>query len=155
MKVPIFYFFMLCFVNNAIGQNSIVGKWKPIKTSSPERGEMFLDEIKLRATEYKKTIEEKKGKSPTKIDSLLIENLVFITRDEAALRLNFNADSTFIMNYKGKTTTGNYIYDSLSKKVTILIKEKLPRVIQVSFESGLLKINITVEKVILYLEKFN
>jgi hypothetical protein len=154
MKIIQLLTFIVLVNNSSIAQNSIVGKWKPIKLSASNMVDMPLEEAKLRDYTYNKTIEEKKGEPLTQEDSTGVENLIIdIISQFEGMTLDFKANKTFITTFEGKTTTGKYIYNIGTKKLTTMPKGKPSKTAIAIFENGLLKMTNTTDKVILYLEK--
>jgi hypothetical protein len=135
-------------------QNTLIGKWRPVRIKSPEMGEFPVLEEPLRKFAYEKTLEEKKGQPLDAADSADVEALVAQMQQQFGnMVMEFRTNKTYSGTLEGKTVTGRYVYNAPKKTLTTYPPKKPAKTARVGFENGLLRLENIGQKVVVFLER--
>jgi hypothetical protein len=153
-RTTLFVLVMFLLSAPVVAQNTVVGKWKPVRIKTPQIGEIPVEEGPLRQFAYEKTMEEKKGEPLTAEDSTDVEGLVAQMQNEfASMTMEFKANKSYSGVLQGKTITGTYVYNVAKKILTTKPAGKPARTARVSFLNGEMRLENIGQKVTLYLQR--
>jgi hypothetical protein len=152
-KIILLFLVSMCIqISNA--QKSIIGKWKPVKITIPNLGEMPIEENALREFMYKKSIDENAGVALTAADTSTIEQMITqVIEQFSTMTMEFKADKKYLGIMDNKEIVGTYLYDPKKRLLTTKPKGKPQKTASVSFKDGFLLLVNTKEKVSICLEK--
>ena len=155
MNKTLFFLFLL-FLGAVplMAQNTIIGKWRPVRLYTPELGEFPIEAEPLRRFAYQKTLEEKQGQPLNAEDSAGVEELVRqIEGQFGSMTMEFKANKTYTGELQGEPVTGKYVYNAAKKQLITYPKGKPSRTAKLTFLKGQIKLENTGQKIVLYLQR--
>lgn len=153
MNRIIILFFLLMAAAPVMAQQ-VTGKWRPVKMYTPETGLMPLEPGALRNFLYEKIIEGKAGAELTALDSMQVEKQVIDAEQlYNGMKTELKADKTYTSYIGNEKRTGKYTYDAVKKILTTYPKGKPANKVNISFESGLMKMQRPGDPAIMYMQK--